>query len=88
MENKKAYTEIIEKLLLEDERSEVKSCCYRSNSYIEVVEIVFRGGNMVSRINVSANSLGAILQEVCREVYGSGATGTFYRGFQEEKEDE
>lgn len=87
MENKKAYTEIIEKLLLEDERSEVKSCSYRSNSYIEVVEIVFRGGNMV-RINVSANSLGAILHEVCREVYGSGATGTFYKGFQKEEEDE
>ncbi len=87
MENKKAYTEIIEKMLLEDERSEVKSCSYRSNSHIEVVEIVFRGGNMVS-INVSADSLGAILQEVCREVYGSGATGTFYRGFQKEEEDE
>ncbi len=87
MENKKAYTEIIEKMLLEDERSEVKSCSYRSNSHIEVVEIVFRGGNMV-RINVSADSLGAILQEVCREVYGSGATGTFYRGFQKEEEDE
>ncbi len=87
MENKKAYTEIIEKLLIEDERSEVKSCGYRSNSYAEVIEIAFRGGNVV-RINVSCNSLGAILQEVCREVYGSGATGTFYRGFQKEEDDD
>ena len=84
MEDKRGYTQQLEELLKADERSKVTSCEYRKNSMIEVVEIVYDGG-YTSRINVTCNSLGAILKEVAKEVYGDGATGTFYRGFPEEE---
>ena len=86
MENKKEYTQMLEAILKADERSQVVKCEYSNDNGFdrtEYVTIVFKGGYMV-KINVSANSLGAIMREVAAEVYGSGATGICYRGFCEE----
>lgn len=40
----------------------------------ETVAIEYTNGKL-TQINVTGNSLGAIMQEVTREVYGSGAFG-------------
>lgn len=53
----------------------------------EVVEIEYESGYMV-RINVTANSLGAILHEIVAEVYGPGAYGTFWRGVRKKEKEE
>lgn len=85
MENKKEFTKQLENLLVFDnDRNEVESCEYSAVPRHEIVEIKYRGGYTV-RINVTANSQGAILKEVAREVYGDGALGAFYRGFPEEE---
>ena len=85
MEDKKGYTEQLEALLMADDRSEVISCKYDKKPGLESVEIVYKGGYTV-RINVTANSLGAILKEVAKEVYSNGAIGTFSRGFPQDEE--
>lgn len=84
MENKKEFTKQLENLLVFDnDRNNVESCKYDRKPNLEVVEIKYRGGYTV-RINVTANSQGAILKEIVREVYDNGAMGAFYRGFPEE----
>ncbi len=81
MENKKEFTKQLENLLVFDnDRNDVESCKYDRKPNLEVVEIKYRGGYTV-RINVTANSQGAILKEVAREVYGDGAMGAFFHGF-------
>ena len=83
-EDKKTWTEEIGKLLKTDPRSEVEYCEYLQpdikEAPEEVVRVMFRGGHWRD-INVSCNSLGAIFQEIAREVYGSGAYGTFNSGW-------
>ena len=86
MEDKKGYTKRVESLLFADPRSEVDSCNY-TGGHPEVVEIRFIGGYTV-KINVTHNSLWAILNEITREVYGDGAHGAFYRGFPEVEAEE
>lgn len=43
-------------------------------SAVEIVTIIYSGGQR-TRINVTANSLGAIYKEIGAEVYGDGAFG-------------
>ena len=84
MENEKEFTKQLENLLVFDnDRNNVESCKYDRKPNLEVVEIKYRGGYTV-RINVTANSQGAILKEIVREVYDNGVMGAFYRGFPEE----
>ena len=83
MEDKYKYTEMLEALLLADERSHVESCVYSDKNGIdrtEYVTINYTGGARAI-INVTANSLGAIMQEIAREVYGGGAHGRTFYGF-------
>ena len=83
MENKTEFTQMLEDVLRADDRSQVNSCTYSNENGFdrtEYVTIKFKGGYTV-KINVTANSLGAIMKEVAAEVYGNGATGTCYRGF-------
>lgn len=87
MENKAAYVELIEAILLADDRSHVTSCVYSNENGFdrtEYVTIWYKGGAM-AKINVSANSLGAILKEVAAEVYGNGALGRVFYGFPKDK---
>lgn len=53
----------------------------------ETVEVEYYSGYM-ARINVTANSLGAILHEIVAEVYGPGALGTYWRGFRKKEKEE
>lgn len=83
MEDKYKYTEMLEALLLEDERSHVENCVYMGPiepDRSELVIINYKGGARAV-INVTANSLGAIMKEVAREVYGGGAHGRTFYGF-------
>ena len=89
MEDKKTWTRMIEQLLAFDPRSEVKAIDYTKNEPTdqrprEVIRIHYIGG-AVSDINVSCNSLGAILNEIVKEVYYQDGFGTFFRGFPEEE---
>ena len=84
MEDKKSYVKMIELILKADDRSDIAKCTYIKSETLEEVRLLYNCGYKV-RINVTANSLGAILKEVAREVYGSGAVGTFYRGSISEK---
>lgn len=90
MEDKKTWTKMIEQLLAFDPRSDVTAIEYTKNEPTdprprEVIRIYYRGG-AVSDINVSCNSLGAILNEIVKEVYYQDGFGTFFRGFPKEEE--
>lgn len=77
---KEIWTTMVGSVLFFDGRSGVEECTYRkTDDGEEVVEVRYDNGN-VAKINVTANSLGAIFREIAAEVYGSGAVGTFYRG--------
>ena len=81
MEDKRLWTEEVEALLKKDDRSYVQSLDYSIDTKHgwsrEVVKITYNCGSE-QKINVSGNSLGAILHEIVREVYGYGAIGRIY----------
>ena len=81
MEDKRKWTKEVEELLKKDERSYVQSLDYsidtKNGWKREVVKITYNCGSE-QKINVSGNSLGAILHEIVREVYGYGAIGRIY----------
>lgn len=81
MEDKRLWTKEVETLLKKDVRSYVQSLDYsietKGNWKREVVTITYNCGSE-QKINVSGNSLGAILHEIVREVYGQGAIGRIY----------
>ena len=81
MEDKRLWTKEVEELLKKDKRSFVDSLEYSidtKNGWTrEVVTVAFNDGS-VMKINVSGNSLGAILHEIVREVYGYGAIGRIH----------
>lgn len=74
MEDKKTWTREVGELLKKDKRSYLEECEYYKEHGNEIVKLVFKDGDAV-RINVSCNSLSAILHEIVREVYGDGAFG-------------
>lgn len=84
MEDKRAWTKSVEELLKNEKRSGVDSIDYtvesRNGWNREVVTITFRSGGS-QKINVSGNSLGSILHEIVREVYGHGAIGRIHDGY-------
>lgn len=87
---KRQWCDMVWGLLSNDPRNKVKRITYSDRYPLEggeVVEIEYESGYM-ARINVSANSLGAILHEIVAEVYGPGAYGTFWRGFRKEQKEE
>lgn len=88
MEDKKGFTKDLSNLLRSDDRSGVKSITYEMDNekQLEIVTIKYDGGS-TAKINVTCNSLGAILKEVVREVYEDGAIGTYFRGFDTSEED-
>ena len=88
MEDKKGFTKDLSNLLRSDDRSGVTSITYELeyDPCIEVVTIKYKGGS-TAKIDVTCNSLGAILKEIVREVYEDGAIGTYFRGFDTSKED-
>ena len=78
-EDKQGFVKRVKLALIADPRSNVEDIEYISNyekSRLEVVEIKYQGGGN-ARINVTANSLGAIFREIGAEVYGAGAVGRF-----------
>ena len=81
MEDKAKWTKEVEELLKKDKRSFVDSLEYsietKGNWKREVVTVTFNCGSE-QKINVSGNSLGAILHEIVREVYGQGAIGRIF----------
>lgn len=79
---KRQWCDMICGLLSNDPRNSVKQITYTDR--YEVVEIEYESGYM-ARINVTANSLGAILREIVAEVYGPGSLGTFWRGFRKKE---
>lgn len=81
-EDKRAYCEQLEKVLKADPRSHVTAVRYeeRYRPGAEAVTIEYKGGS-VAIINVTHNSLGAILTEVAAEVYGRGAMGRMFKGW-------
>lgn len=82
---KRQWCDMIWGLLANDPRNRVERIDYTDGPE-EVVEVRKYSG-YTARINVTANSLGAILHEIVAEVYGPGALGTFWRGFRKEKEE-
>lgn len=79
-EDKSKWVELIRDLLWFDGRSEVSDITYFVKDGTEIVKIRYIGG-AESWINVTINSLGAILKEIVAEVYGNGAVGRFRYGF-------
>ena len=80
LEDKQGFVKRIKLVLIANPRSGVEDIEYISNyenSRLEVVEIKYQGGGK-AKINVTANSLGAIFREIGAEVYGAGATGRFF----------
>lgn len=81
MEDKRLWTKEVETLLKKDDRSYVQSLDYSIDTKHgwsrEVVTVKFNCGSE-QKINVSGNSLGAILHEIVREVYGQGAIGRIF----------
>lgn len=75
--NKKEWTAKVSELIANDLRSGVRGITYskeEKNGWLrEIVRIYYNGGHM--DINVTGNSLGSILHEIVREVYGDGAIG-------------
>ena len=88
-ENKKEFVTAIGEALKMDDRSGIKSIEYATNIwfedvlYEEVVQINYHGGRY-ALINITANSNGANATAIINEVYGSGAIGHIFYGFEEE----
>ena len=66
---KRNYIARLSLLLSSDYRSEVEKVQYAPEGYDEYVEITFRGGHVV-RVDVTADSCGAIYKEIGQAVYG------------------
>ena len=76
--SKREWVEMISDLLSKEKYSGVDFIYYtneKKNGWIrESVKIQHTNDN-VTEINVTGNSLGSILHEIVREVYGDGAIG-------------
>ena len=89
-EKKKEFVEALSDTLKMDSRSGVKSIQYATDIwfedilYSEVVQVNYEGGRY-ALINVTANSNGANATEIIHEVYGDGAMGHIFYGFEEEE---
>lgn len=72
IKEKERYISLLEKLLISDYRSSVKSLHYGLKvdgiGRDEIVYIEYRGGH-ITQILVTGNSLGSITKEVIKEVY-------------------
>lgn len=81
MEDKRLWIQNVETLLRSEPRSYVDKLEYsieeKNGWKREVVKITYNCGSE-QKINVSGNSLGAILHEIVREVYGYGAIGRIH----------
>jgi hypothetical protein len=81
MEDKRLWIQNVETLLRSEPRSYVDKLEYsieeKNGWKREVVKITYNCGSE-QKINVSGNSLGAILHEIVREVYGQGAIGRIF----------
>ena len=74
-ERKKMFIKVLKAaLVIDQDRSNVSGLDYEKRGYNEVITITYTNGR-TAYINVSANSNGANLTEVVREVYGTGAHG-------------
>ena len=67
MENKRQFVNKLEELLKLDPRRDIKEICYQGTEEKETVHIVFKGGLEVD-VDVTADSLAALLEDVLREV--------------------
>lgn len=77
---KRDFVKALEKAILSDSSSYVKSIDYdyRENELPrEIVTITYKNDYSV-RINVEINSNGANAQEIIQEIYGNGAHGRMY----------
>ena len=89
-EEKKEFITALCNTLKMDSRSGVKSIEYATDIwfedilYEEVVQINYEGGRY-ALINVIANSNGANATEIIREVYGDGAVGHIFYGFEKKE---
>ena len=92
-DDKKAFVDALSDTLKMDSRSGVKSIQYATGIwfedvlYEEVIQINYESGRgRYALINTTANSNGANATEIIHEVYGSGAVGHIFYGFEEEGE--
>ena len=67
MEDKRIFVKKLEELLKLDQRRDIKEMCYQGTKEKETVHIVFKGGLEVD-VDVTADSLAALLEDVLREV--------------------
>ena len=80
--NKFDWVRKIGTLIRSDHSSGVDFIFYKENKNElgwrrEVIEVHYHNEQVV-KINITGNSLGAILHEIVREVYGYGAIGRIY----------
>ena len=86
-EDKKGFVDALSDTLKMDSRSGVKSIQYATDIwfedilYEEVIQVNYEGGRY-ALINVIGNSNGANATEIIHEVYGSGAVGHIFYGFE------
>lgn len=76
--SKKEWTSKISELIANDSRSGVRGITYSKeerNGWIREIVRIDYNFRSHTEINVTGNSLGSILHEIVREVYGSGAIG-------------
>lgn len=77
---KRDFVKALEKAILSDSHSYVKSIDYdyrENESPREIVTITYKNDRTV-KINVDINSNGANAKEIIAEIYGNGATGRMY----------
>ena len=76
--NKSEWVKMISDLLSKEKYSGVDFIYYTNETkngwFREIVRIDYNCGS-IAEINVTGNSLGLILHEIVREVYGDGAYG-------------
>ena len=89
-DDKKAFVDALSDTLKMDSRSGVKSIQYATGIwfedvlYAEVIQVNYEN-RRYALINVIGNSNGANATEIIHEVYGSGAVGHIFYGFEEEE---
>ena len=89
-DDKKAFVDALSDTLKMDSRSGVKSIQYATGIwfedvlYAEVIQVNYESGRF-ALINVTANSNGANATVIIHEVYGDGAMGHIFYGFEEEE---
>ena len=89
-DDKKAFVDALSDTLKMDSRSGVKSIQYATGIwfedvlYEEVIQVNYESGRF-ALINVTANSNGANATAIIHEVYGDGAMGHIFYGFEEEE---